>query len=69
MTAERSEHLIRRDHYVAGRQDERARIIELMKKRLIDCEPDRGLCFELDGGGHDGVTVASLIELIDGENE
>jgi hypothetical protein len=67
--SEKSEHIIRREHYVAGREDERERIIALLGKSLIDCESDRGLCFEMDWLGHEAVTIASLVALIKGGNE
>lgn len=36
MSEQKSEHLIRRDHYIAGRQDERERIIALLEARQYD---------------------------------
>jgi hypothetical protein len=39
MTEEKSEHIIRREHYVAGREDERERIIKLLDTEC-ECEHD-----------------------------
>jgi len=36
----KSEHLVRREHYVTGRQDERERIIELLSDYLLDKLPN-----------------------------
>jgi hypothetical protein len=33
---EKSEHIIRREHYVAGREDERERVIALLEARRYD---------------------------------
>jgi hypothetical protein len=37
---EKSEHLIRREHYVSGRQDEREQIIALLTDYLLDRLPN-----------------------------
>jgi hypothetical protein len=36
LDAPKSEHLVRREHYVTGRQDERERIIALLEARRYD---------------------------------
>jgi hypothetical protein len=43
MTEPKSEHIIRQEHYVAGREDERERIIQLlqvMRNDLASCIKD-----------------------------
>jgi hypothetical protein len=37
---EKSEHIIRREHYLAGREDERERIIGLLTDYLLDKLPN-----------------------------
>jgi hypothetical protein len=37
---EKSEHLVRREHYVTGRQDERERIVALLSDYLLDKLPN-----------------------------
>jgi hypothetical protein len=60
MTENRSEHLIRREHYVTGREDERERIIEMLQ---VQHE-----LFLADGGG-DLFTAgfSQAIDMIRGE--
>jgi hypothetical protein len=64
---EKSEHIIRREHYVSGRQDERERIIELLSDYLLDRLPnDDGEVEPSQQNEWDGLEKA--IALIKGEN-
>jgi hypothetical protein len=38
MTEPKSEHLVRREHYVTGRQDERERIVALLEGDIAICK-------------------------------
>ena len=43
MTEPKSEHEIRREHYVTGRQDERERIIALLDSLKCNCDGECGM--------------------------
>jgi hypothetical protein len=68
MIEPKSEHQIRREHYVTGRQDERERIIELLSDYLLDKLPnDDGEVEPSQPNEWDGLEKA--IALIKGESE
>lgn len=57
---EKSEHIIRREHYVAGREDERERIIALLESLKCACDGECGMV---------EAPFTVLRKLIKGENE
>ena len=57
---EKSEHIIRREHYVAGREDERERIIAILER-------DADEWYRL-GNKHTGNAIKLAIWLIKGES-
>lgn len=71
MSAQTSEHLIRRAHYVTGREDERERIVKLLEAErdkfadLANFPPDVATMNYQD----DAHLVNALIALITGETE
>jgi hypothetical protein len=66
MTEPKSEHLVRREHYVTGRQDERERIVALLSDYLLDRLPnDDGEVEPSQPNEWDGLEKA--IALIKGE--
>lgn len=60
MTEPKSEHEIRREHYVTGRQDERERIIALLDSLKCNCDGECGMV---------EAPFTVLERLIKGENE
>ena len=65
---EKSEHLVRREHYVTGRQDERERIVALLSDYLLDKLPNDDGDVE-PSQPHEWDGLEKAIALIKGENK
>ena len=65
LDAPKSEHLVRREHYVTGRQDERERIIALLEARRYDLAS----CLKDDDCAVRADAIDVCISDIKGENE
>jgi hypothetical protein len=65
LDAPKSEHEVRREHYVTGRQDERERIIALLEARRYDLSS----CLKDDDCAIRADAIDVCISDIKGENE
>jgi hypothetical protein len=64
----KSEHIMRREHYVTGRQDERERIVALLSDYLLDKLPNDDGDVE-PSQPHEWDGLEKAIALIKGENK
>jgi hypothetical protein len=65
MIEPKSEHIIRREHYVTGREDERERVIALLEARRYDLAS----CLKDDDCAVRADAIEVCISDIKGENE